>query len=266
MKTYPGIKLVLWIGALWLCCAIARCQVISIDCGSPTTDTAFLGGLAYTDASMGDPPLNSLRYGVRFSYRVPAPPGIYLVKLSFVEPNQTAAGRRLFTVTINGQTSDAIDLFKEVGLKKEHVIQTTAISYWGFVKIDFTGLMRSDFVVTNAVVTQIQLAKYPVDAFSIGWQRVAQSYECIRGIAFAGQHTLTVVSTLDGETVRVQPVQLTTTAAQTAPAGTCAGIRAARFNRADGTQTEPYILIPSTPGIEVLDLTNPLYWRAAPIP
>jgi len=159
---YPGIRLVLWIGALWLCCAIARCQVISIDCGSPT-DTAFVGGTAYTDATIGSPPLNALRYGVRFSYRVPAPPGVYLVKLSFVEPNATAAGRRLFTVTINGQTSDAIDLFKEVGLKVEHVIQTTAISYWGFVKIDFAG------VIGNAVVTQIQLAKYPVDAFRIGW-------------------------------------------------------------------------------------------------
>jgi len=140
-----------------------RAQIISIDCGSPTTDTAFVGGFAYTDASLGGPPLNSLRYGLRFSYRVPAPPGIYLVKLSFVEPNATAAGRRLFTVTINGQTSDTIDLFKEVGLKKEHVIQTTAVSYWGFVKIDFAG------VIGNAVVTQIQLAKYPVDAFRIGW-------------------------------------------------------------------------------------------------
>ena len=31
-----------------------RAQVISIDCGSPT-DTAFLGGTAYTDATIGGP-------------------------------------------------------------------------------------------------------------------------------------------------------------------------------------------------------------------
>jgi hypothetical protein len=140
-----------------------RAQVISIDCGSASDHQWFVGGSPYTDASMGNPPLNTLRYGVRFSYRIPAPAGIYLVKLSFVEPNATAAGRRLFTVTINGQTSDTIDIFKEVGLKVEHVIQTTAVSYWGFVKIDFAG------VIGNAVVTQIQLAKYPVDAFKIGW-------------------------------------------------------------------------------------------------
>jgi hypothetical protein len=162
MKNYPGFKLVALVVFIWVFSAIAHCQIISIDCGSHT-DTAFLGGTGYIDASMGGPPLNTLRYGVRFSYRVPAPPGIYLMKLSFVEPNATAAGHRLFTVTINGQTSDTIDIFKEVGLKKEHIIQTTAISYWGFVKIDFAG------VIGNAVVTQIQLAKYPVDAFRIGW-------------------------------------------------------------------------------------------------
>ena len=60
-------------------------------------------------------------------------------------------------------TSDPIDIFKEVGLKKEHIIQTTAVSYWGFIRIDFAGM------IGNAVVTQIQLAKYPVDAFKIGW-------------------------------------------------------------------------------------------------
>jgi len=162
MWRYPGIRLVLWIGFVWGFAALAHCQIISIDCGS-ATDTAFLGGSPYADASMGGPPLNALRYGTRFSYRIAAPPGVYLVKLSFVEPNATAAGRRLFTVTINGQTSDAIDIFKEVGLKKEHILMPTAISYWGFVKIDFAG------VIGNAVVTQIQLAKYPIDAFKIGW-------------------------------------------------------------------------------------------------
>jgi hypothetical protein len=162
MYRYPGLKLVALIGFVWTFAALAHCQVISIDCGSPT-DTGFVGGTAYTDATIGSPPLNALRYGSRFSYRVPVPPGVYLVKLSFVEPNALAAGRRLFTVTINGMTSDAIDIFKEVGLKVEHVIQTTAISYWGFVRIDFAGL------IGNAVVTQIQLAKYPVDAFKIGW-------------------------------------------------------------------------------------------------
>jgi hypothetical protein len=159
----PGIKLLALIGCVWGFAALAHCQTISIDCGSPT-DQYFVGGTAYTDASMGGPPLNALRYGVRFSYRVPAPAGIYLVKLSFVEPNQAGEGHRIFTVTVNGQTSDGIDVFKEVGLKHEHIIQTTAVSYWGFVKLDFAG------IIGNAVVTQIQLAKFPIDAFRIGWQ------------------------------------------------------------------------------------------------
>ncbi len=46
----------------------------------------------------------SLRYGAAFSYGVPgfAPNQGVTVRLHFVEPSQTAAGKRLFDITING--------------------------------------------------------------------------------------------------------------------------------------------------------------------
>lgn len=146
--------------------AFGQSQAIKIDCGSPT-DRFFVGGTAFQDAALGDPPLNTLRFGQRFSYRVPAPSGWYLVRILLVEPNASSAGRRLFRITVNGQDSEPLDIFALVANANKTMsgtkatgwwVETTAVSYFGFIKIDFTG------IVGNAVVSAIEI--YPPVTFT----------------------------------------------------------------------------------------------------
>lgn len=136
---------------LLFCAALAiQAQTVQVRCGS-ATDQYFVGGTAFRDATLGPPPFDTLRYGSRFSYKLPATPGAYLIRVYFVEPNATAAGRRVFTVSVNGQASDAIDLFQDGGAHAQRIIETSAVSYWGFVRLDFVA------TIGNAVATMIEI-------------------------------------------------------------------------------------------------------------
>jgi len=240
---FPGIRLVLWIGALWLCCTIARCQtntnwpsVVTIDAGATvdlpgypagyqTKDRFFSGGTAYTDASMGAAGLSTMRFGSRFSYSIPVPSGQYLVRFAIVEPNATAPLRRLFKILVNNQESDVLDVFASVGSRPAVLtVETTAISYFGKIRIDFVA------VVGNAIVNQIDVLPAFVGPSTL--QTVASSYECLQSVD--------------------DPK--------------CDGLRAATFTRPDGTRTPIYALVPAPE----LDLTkvDPVRlrsWRTAPI-
>lgn len=226
---YPGIKLACWILCIAAFAELLPGQVLvtSIDCGS-ATDSGFVGGTAYQDASMGAGALSTLRYGQRFSYRIPTPPGLYLVRFLFVEPNQTLPLKRLFKITVNGQDSPAIDLVASAGPKPAgYLVVTSAISYWGQIVIDFTG------IIGNAVVNGIEIQP-------VGGQTVAQSYECIQGTAFIPAPGIT--------------------------APNCTGIRVAVFTKPDGSQTVPYFIIPAPSGLPIPPVTDLATWRAAPIP
>lgn len=98
---------------------------ISIDAGgagdqyfSPPSTCAGIGSCAYSDPHMGAPPYDTLRYGFGmnpFTYTIPAPNGTCDVTLGFSEPNKTAPGQRLFTITLNGQTVAEVDIFARAG-------------------------------------------------------------------------------------------------------------------------------------------------------
>jgi hypothetical protein len=131
----------------------AFAQPIVINCGS-ATDQFFSGGVAWNDPTLGPP--NTLRFGTLFSYTIPVTPGFYMVTLGLIEPNQTAAGKRLFIASVNGQASAPIDIFAAAGLNKPaYSLNMAAFSGTGQVIISFNGL------IGNAVVSTITIAPFP---------------------------------------------------------------------------------------------------------
>jgi hypothetical protein len=86
-----------------------------------SADTGFSGGAAW---SVSNPISNTItpalyqtcRYGNGFSYQFAAPNGTYTVLLKFAEVSQTAAGKRVFNVAINGvQVLTNFDVFASAG-------------------------------------------------------------------------------------------------------------------------------------------------------
>lgn len=183
---------------------------------------------------MGAGSLSTLRFGPRFSYRIPAAPGVYLVRLLFVEPNQTQPLRRLFKVSVNGQESPVLDLVALAGPKTVYTLTTPAVSYWGQIVLDFTG------IVGNAIVNTIEVER---SAVPLTLQTVAESYECIQGAAF-GQTPDAAVKAL------AQPG--------------CSGIYLATFYKPDGNRTDAYIIVRAPAGVP--PYTNLATWRPASIP
>lgn len=122
----------------------------SIDAGGPgdqyfqPVSSCTTGGTCpFKDSSMGAPPYDTLRYGwgmAPFSYQLPAPAGTCDLTLGFSEPNKTAAGQRVFTITANDQTVAGVDIFARSGAAKTVVtvaIAGVAVSSSG-LRITFT--------------------------------------------------------------------------------------------------------------------------------
>jgi Malectin domain len=134
-------------------CSLALAQTTTIVpvrdilCGSPT-DQYFSGGVAWTMPQGAQPAF--LRYGTSFGYNIPVPNGWYNVSLTLVEPNATVARQRQFTVTVNGQTTDSIDVFSLAGADNvAYTYSLQALAGAGYVKLQFQG------VVGNAIVSEI---------------------------------------------------------------------------------------------------------------
>jgi hypothetical protein len=89
--------------------------------GAYTADQFFSGGTTWgpsNDPAMGmqTDAYQTLRYAPSFTYTIPVTSGgLYSVSLLMLEPNKTGAGQRVFTATVNGQQSAAIDLFALTG-------------------------------------------------------------------------------------------------------------------------------------------------------
>jgi hypothetical protein len=61
------------------------------------------------------------------------------VVLGFSEPNKTAAGQRVFTITANDQTIAGVDIFARAGLKTPTTIERGAVQVTdGFLHLAFT--------------------------------------------------------------------------------------------------------------------------------
>lgn len=139
---------------------------ITIDAGGPgdqyfsPKNTCAAGGTCKTtNAAMGDPPMNTQRFGygaAPFTYAVPLPSGQYNVVLGFAEPSKTLPGQRVFIVTMQGEASAPIDLVKLTGGPNFPYFQT-----WQAVNVR-AGMLTMRFAPApgngaNALVNSIQI-------------------------------------------------------------------------------------------------------------
>jgi hypothetical protein len=141
--------------------------VFSTNCGgsqftdstgvSFVTDTKYIGGYAATagltaaiSGTVDDRLYRSGRYGKNFSYKIPVSNGNYTVTLKFAENNWTAAGKRVFSVTINGNTVISnLDIFANVGKNAAYDVAIPVSVTNGVLDISFTSQ------VDNAKVSAI---------------------------------------------------------------------------------------------------------------
>jgi hypothetical protein len=116
-------------------------------------DKYFTGGVAWTDPTMGTGIWGTLRYGPEFTYDILVPNGLYTIKFDLLEPNQTAVGKRVFTIAANGIQSDPIDLFAMTGaINKQTSISLMASVGNGHMVIKFNA------TAGNAIVNAIELS------------------------------------------------------------------------------------------------------------
>jgi len=142
----------------WLLMATLAATGQAIDAGG-TTDANYTGGLVWNPTVagyvyLGAIPWEDLRYGQSFSYSIPEPNGLYMVELWLMEPNKTAAGQRIFTVSANGSSSAPLDLFKLAGLRTRYLVKLFTAVNNGVLRLDFRASV-GNAVVSNIVVTQL---------------------------------------------------------------------------------------------------------------
>ena len=120
-------------------------------------DTKYTGGNAgSTTATISGttegPLYQKERYG-NFSYNVPVTNGTYAVTLKFAETYFSAAGRRVFSVSINGKTViSSLDLYARAGKNAAYDVVIPVSVTTGAISIKFTSQ------VNNAKVSAIKVA------------------------------------------------------------------------------------------------------------
>ena len=127
-----------------------------------TADTGYTGGGPYsttnTITNTPDPKLyQTSRYGASFSYAVHAPSGSYAVTLKFAELYWTAAGKRVFSVAINGtKVLSNFDIFAAAGATLKAIDETFKVTSTGTITIQFT-----TGTAGNPLVNAIQVVASP---------------------------------------------------------------------------------------------------------
>ena len=169
------------IRALLLMLLIGGCQATTLvrtACGTtlPGTDpygntwgadvSLLPGGSIWGNAITQQPPFNHLRYSnpalTPFQYVFTVPTGSYNVTLDFYEPSRTAAGSRVFNVSINGVMQlTNFDVFAQVGKGSplSLIFPTVAIPNPTGTAATITVLYQG--VVSNAVCSGIQIDTPP---------------------------------------------------------------------------------------------------------
>lgn len=105
--------------------------------------------VAYTvnETPPANPIYRNVRFGSSFAYSVAVDPGYYWVVLHILEPNQTAPGARLFTVTANGvPLLINVDLVGVVGTRKAYDVYTAVEINTGQLYLHFTSSLRTAVV------------------------------------------------------------------------------------------------------------------------
>jgi len=125
-----------------------------------STGTVYLADSKYTGGSLGkttsgisgtsdDSIYQTERYG-NFAYNIPVANGNYNVTLKFAEIYFNAAGKRIFSVKINGQTVITdLDIYTKVGKNRAYDLVIPASVTNGTLKIEFVSK------VNNATVSGI---------------------------------------------------------------------------------------------------------------
>lgn len=146
---------------LLLCASVLQGQISFVPglpgdtfCPLPVSPCRNGATCLYTDASVT--PTSTLLYGFGgfpFTCTVPAAAPKVDVVLGFYEPNKTAAGQRVFNVSVNGGGALSVDVFSLVGLKKYTTITVPGVSTaGGVVRISFTGTTGNAMVSTVALI------------------------------------------------------------------------------------------------------------------
>jgi hypothetical protein len=151
--------------------------VLRMACGGPggvdsagntwSTDANFNGGARWGATNQPElaaqpVPYQTLRYsanppGAPVAYIFQLVPSAYRVTLKFLEPNKTAAGQRLFSVSINGGVVvSGLDLFAAVGLLKPYELTFPVSAPTGKIQINLTATLG------NAVLSAVQIDDVPV--------------------------------------------------------------------------------------------------------
>lgn len=161
--------------AIAIAMTVGRGHCQTIDAGGPTDDF-FTGGETWTFPGVaGDA---TVRYGPSgpFSYALPCTIGsVYSVTLNMVDGSQTAAGMRVFNVSLNGQAIlTAFDLFAAAG--NAPTSRTfPALCYNGALTLVFSTVKRS------ALVSSIEY--HPVAATPPGTQLILGARQVVEKIS-----------------------------------------------------------------------------------
>jgi hypothetical protein len=120
-------------------------------------DTDYSGGATVSTTApiagtVDDALYQSVRYG-NFSYNIPLANGNYTVTLKFAEIYWNASGRRVFDVSMQGQTVISnMDIFANAGVNAAYDVPVTVNVTNGVLNIHFTS------IVDNACVSAIEVS------------------------------------------------------------------------------------------------------------
>ncbi|GAB7027328.1 malectin domain-containing carbohydrate-binding protein [Geotalea toluenoxydans] len=132
-------------------------------------DSAFSGGsAAKTTAAIGgttdDTLYQSERYG-NFSYSIPVANGNYSLTLKFAEIYFSAAGQRVFSVTVNGQTVISnLDIYAKVGKNVAYDVVIPINVTTGAVTIGFTSTRDYGKISAIKISPSAGIASYGITA------------------------------------------------------------------------------------------------------
>ena len=109
------------------------------------------GNLAHFTAPVAGADVQSVYQNVRYGmpdYNLAIPNGVYTVTLKFNEPHYGAAGKRVFSVYVQGKSViENLDIFAKVGKNKAYDVKTPAVKVTdGNLKIDFFSVVEFPFI------------------------------------------------------------------------------------------------------------------------
>ena len=113
----------------------------------PVKNTTVGGNLAHFTAPVAGADVPAVYQHVRYgmpAYNLEIPNGVYTVTLKFNEPHYSEAGKRVFSVSIQGKpVIEKLDIFATVGKNNAYDVKVPAVKVAdGSLKIDFISVVE----------------------------------------------------------------------------------------------------------------------------